>query len=158
MKSEGYSNMLKIAQILQICLIIAVFIYLCIPIVIPSIVLNSDNDMLNLITITLAVISIVVLLLCYFLPKLMAKSYKSNSEKSVIKIEGGLLSLLIFRSAMIESLAIYGLILGILGASLYIILPFYIVAIAGLVIIFPSKDKWNRMAAMFGSPAEEIQS
>jgi hypothetical protein len=124
MKSEGNSNFLTIAQILQVSLITAVFIYFYI--LIGFIVFfDLDSDMLNFIAIILAIISIADLVFCYYLPRFMAKGNKSNPGKSQIKIEGRLLSLWIVRSSMLEAMAIFGLILGIIGANLYIVLPFF---------------------------------
>ena len=66
-----------------------------------------------------------------------------------------MLYVFIVRAAVLEAVAIYGLVLGILGASLEIVAPFFVVTVAGLLLTFPTQGKWNRLAAMIEPPAEK---
>ena len=160
MVTEDTHKLLKTAEILQALFILAVFAYLDIltrfP---PPPPLQFGSDRLQLITIILAILSVVALVYSYFLPRLMIKGYKTAVRKAPIApIKSRLFSIFIARSASLEAIAIWGFILGIIGARLDSVVPFFIVSVVGLIIVFPTESKWNKLAAMLEPPVDENHS
>ena len=147
---EGDNKSLRTAKLIQMVLIIAVLFYIYLLIKLPFPLIAIEGNTLNSIVIILAILSIVSLVYCYYFPRLMSRGYVTTP----VKIESRLLTLSIIRSSTLEAIGIWGLLLGILGAGTYIVLAFFIVAIAGLVITFPGKNKWNRLATMIRPPAD----
>ncbi|MFC1909584.1 hypothetical protein ACFLXD_07075 [Chloroflexota bacterium] len=145
MVTEGIGKPVKTAKILHVLLLLAVLIYLDILHQITPPLVSLGSDTLNLVTIILAIIGISDLFLGYFLPRLIIKY---RQRKPGLNKGRFLFSVYIVRAAIIEAVAIYGLILGILGASLVIVAPFFIATVAGLLLTFPTKGKWNKMAAL----------
>lgn len=51
----------------------------------------------------------------------------------------------IIKAGLYQSIAIYGFILGLLGADLKFIFPFLIASFVGLIHSFPSDRKWGKI-------------
>jgi cytochrome c oxidase subunit IV len=76
----------------------------------------------------------------------MLKGYLSNKRKPPVELDSRLFSLYIVQSSTLEAIAVWGLMLGILGGSIYIVIVFFIVAVAGLIITFPTRNRWERLS------------
>ncbi len=105
-----------------------------------------DGNDLNHIIIVFAIVSLISLAYCYFAPWLMLKGYLSNKRKPPVELDSRLFSLYIVQSSTLEAIAVWGLMLGILGGSIYIVIVFFIVAVAGLIITFPTRNRWERLS------------
>lgn len=81
------------------------------------------------------------------MPRLMIKGYKGYKKKSPPS-EKQIFSILLVRVAMFEAIAIYGFVLDVLGSSLEIAAIFFAFAVFFLLITFPTKNKWNKLATM----------
>ena len=141
---------LKIARILYLSFFIAIIIYLDI--------LRRDfiaqffslgESTLRIATVVLIILGIVVLAYGYFLPTLMIKAYRKKPE---IERTNSLLSIILVRAAMFGAIAVYGLTLGILGVSLQIVWPFFLVSVLALLISFPTRAKLERMVVKISEP------
>jgi len=64
---------------------------------------------------------------------------------------GVLLAIYYPRTAMIGSLAIHGLVLGVIGAGWVFIVPFLIAPVIGLLLTFPTQKRLDEMAAIIES-------
>jgi hypothetical protein len=78
-----------------------------------------------------------------WLLKARTKAYSNNSKI--------LLSFNIIRVGLFESIAIYGLILGILGAGAQITIPFLVVSAGTLILTFPTEERWKKMIESLNS-------
>jgi hypothetical protein len=155
MLTEDMKRSLRTIKIIQVLLILAVLIFLDILIRFPiPPPFSISSETLNLIIIILAILGAVDLAYSYFLPRLLIKSSKRYKRKPPIMGKSQVFSNLIVRGAMLEAIAIYGLVLGIMGASLKIVLPFFIITVAGLLLTFPTKNKWNKLTALIETPTE----
>ncbi len=74
--------------------------------------------------------------LAFFLPRLMSRQIDPMSPGRLMRVH-------FIRGAILESVAIYGLVLGLLGAGWAITLPFFIVSIGAWTAAFPTKERWT---------------
>ncbi|MGB5413418.1 MAG: hypothetical protein WBN01_02140, partial [Polyangiales bacterium] len=58
--------------------------------------------------------------------------------------DGGYLTMLIVALALAESVAIFGLVLGFLGAPAIVVVPFFALAWILMILRFPTKDRRDR--------------
>ncbi len=72
---------------------------------------------------------------------------RSSNEASPSPANGGYLTTLIVALALAESVAIFGLVLGFLGAPSMVVVPFFAVAWILMVIRFPTKERVDRQSA-----------
>ncbi|MFC2071749.1 hypothetical protein ACFLUU_03395 [Chloroflexota bacterium] len=136
------SKTLLTAKILQIAYLVAILIYvIMLSIALPYVGFESIyplGDPILIITEgVLSIVAVICIALGYLLPRWTIKWYKQNVQ--------GLLSVHIVRSALFEAVAIYGLVLGILGAKWPILLPFLAIAALALILTFPTEEKWRNM-------------
>lgn len=163
METKETDKSLKTAKILYVALMVAVLIYLNVLVTSPPPPpFKLSRDTLELIAIGLAILSVLDLLSVYFLTVFMIKrrnGVQKQSNKGFnwgwFKTKSRTLSVFITRSAVIEAIAIYGLVLGVLGASLEVVIPFFIVTIMGLIIAFPTKRRWSKIALILEPPADK---
>lgn len=146
METVEISRVLRIAKIYQALLILSIPIFLGILIRFrePS-PFYFSYDNLKLITIVLAIFGVLGLAYIYLLPRFMMKRYE---QKPTIKKLNILVFVFIVRAGLLEAVAIYGLIVGIFGARLEIVALFFIASVAGLLLTFPTINKWDRMSEM----------
>ena len=163
---EGNNKYLRTAKIIQVLLFMAILIYAGIVYgwsVIPLISqdIGFDISTLHQITIVVAFLGIICLVYGYFLPKLMTKTYKQKSQTNLRKwlpfhpnlprAEGGSLAVHITRAAIFVAVAVYGLVLGILGVGWQITLPFFVTSAIALALTFPTQKRWKRLLDEFGN-------
>jgi F0F1-type ATP synthase membrane subunit c/vacuolar-type H+-ATPase subunit K len=154
METEGVNKSLRTIKIIQVLLILAVLIYLDILVRFPvPPPFETSGNTFRLIIAVLAILGAGSLAYSYFMPKLTIKGYKSYRRKPRPNEKSQIFSIFLVRAAMLEAVAIYGLILGILGASLEIVAPFFIAALVCLLLTFPTKSKWGKLAGMIESSA-----
>jgi hypothetical protein len=161
---EGNNRYLRLAKIIQILLLIAILLYVdiiyrwsIIPLISQDI--GLDKSTLNLITIVIAFFGIICLVYGYFIPIWMTKTLKQKSQpkwrkwlsphSTMTGAESMSLTVYITRSAMFVGIAVYGLVLGILGVGWQITLPFFVASAIALVLTFPTKKRWKRMLDKF---------
>ena len=138
---------LRVAKIMHSMLLAAVFIYaLLLFALLPSRdfppVFGTGDPALTFLEALLALMSLTSLAAGYFWIRLLVKGYKRNKNNPQTQ---GPLAIQILRAALFESVAIYGLVLGILGAEWQISLAFFVVSAAALVLSFPTEERWKRM-------------
>lgn len=85
----------------------------------------------------LAFFAIYDLLLGYYWPKILRKFRTTNKPKISI------FSIHLHRIANFVAIAIYGLVLAILGSAWYIWIWFFVVSVAALVLTFPTDERLN---------------
>jgi hypothetical protein len=95
----------------------------------------NENDPIHIIEITLGFITIINLLFAYYLSKLPGKSTAGNMFRA------SFVSYHIMRISLLQSIAIYGLVLAILGSHWYIWIWFLVVSAAALVLTFPTEER-----------------
>lgn len=90
---------------------------------------------LHIIEAVLAFFAIYDLLLGYYWPKILRKFRTTNKPKISI------FSIHIHRIANFVAIAIYGLVLAILGGAWYIWIWFFVVSAAALILTFPTDER-----------------
>jgi len=78
-------------------------------------------------------------------PRMMFR--RPRSAASTGPDDGGYVTTLIVALALAESVAIFGLVLGFLGAPPTIVVPFFAVAWILMIIRFPTKERVDRQSA-----------
>jgi hypothetical protein len=101
---------------------------------------------LNLMEVGLGVLAVGNLVAGHYLPvktahRLLASGYLPDRVLLISQV---------FRMGTYEAVAVYGLLLSILGAGWSAIIPFFVVAVAALVLTFPTQVKWERLVAQIG--------
>ncbi|MFH1032394.1 MAG: hypothetical protein V1767_07545 [Chloroflexota bacterium] len=134
----------RTAKIIQGVCIFAVIVFVDILRRGIALVTPWDSGTLNLLTGVLAGVGLVDLAASYLVPQWMIKGYR---QKPWLDKGRFLISVYIIRAGLLESVAIYGLVLGILGVRVEFVLPFIIVSVGGLFITFPTDEKWKGMTA-----------
>jgi F0F1-type ATP synthase membrane subunit c/vacuolar-type H+-ATPase subunit K len=79
-------------------------------------------------------------------PRMMLHKRPSRGTSTVTH-DGGYLTTLIVALALAESVAIFGLVLGFLGAPPTVVVPFFVVAWILMIIRFPTREKVDRRTA-----------
>jgi len=72
---------------------------------------------------------------------------RPSNDASTGPDNGGYLTSLIVALALAESVAIFGLVLGFLGAPPMVVVPFFAVAWILMIIRFPTKERVDRQSA-----------
>lgn len=82
-------------------------------------------------------------------PRIMLRRRRSGrgSEEAADDASGGYLVALIIALALAESVAIFGLVLGLQGAPPRIVMPFFAVAWVLMLIRFPTQEKLDEFRA-----------
>lgn len=107
-----------------------------------------NEDPIDLITATLAGIGLLSLAAGFYVPKFIIRQGKKNSEQSMFGVPGTLVTAIIIRFSFFESIAIYGLILGLLSARWEIVLSFIGVAVIAMLLSFPTRERWEQSSKM----------
>jgi hypothetical protein len=146
-KDYEMSKDLRTAKILYIALMAGILAYASILFRIlpkfPEAIFPTSDFLITILTMLLSILAVCWIVYGFFLlPRMMIKAsseaYKKNSKVKV-------LLLFIFRGALFETVAIQGLILGILGMGWQISLPFIVVSAGALIITFPTENRWKKM-------------
>jgi hypothetical protein len=140
----GSGRTLKNAQIMYSLMLTAglmylLIAYLLVPNVIGGIFDPADPDF-QLIEIALAVVAVITLLLGAGFPSVLTRFMRGSGNASA-----DALNFIIVRASLFEAIGIYGLILAVLGAEVYISLPFILVSMAALVLTFPNRERWRKI-------------
>ena len=100
-----------------------------------------DDGTLQILIIMLLVMGAITLAIGYFMPRLLIRFIKTESVNKA----GLLFYVLLFRASLFESVAVYGLVLGILGVGLQNIWPFFLLSALALVITFPTEARVKKI-------------
>ncbi len=141
----GSGRTLKGAQIMYSLMLTAELMYLLIayllaPNVIGGIFDPADPDF-RLIQIALVVVGVITLVIGLRFPRMATRFMAGRNNQPPDAITGT-----IVRVSLLEAVGIYGLILAILGAEVYVSLPFILVSMASLILTFPNKERWRKLA------------
>ncbi len=98
-------------------------------------VFAADNSFLHIIEIAIGFIAVIVLLMAVFWRRY------PGALRTISKVN--VTSFHFLRSVYLESIAIYGLVLAILGSKWYIWIWFFVVSAAALVLTFPTDERLN---------------
>jgi hypothetical protein len=79
-------------------------------------------------------------------PRMMLR-WRPARDTSTVTHDGGYLTTLIVALALAESVAIFGLVLGFLGAPPTIVVPFFAVTWILMILRFPTKERVDRQSA-----------
>jgi hypothetical protein len=145
---EEISNALRVSKILSGSFLVASFVYVGIfffalqqgiaPVM-------NDESLIDIIMAMLAAIGILCLVGGYYLPKYLIKQGKKKQVGQLDNsIRGNLLTANIIGFAFFESIAIFGLILGLLSARWELVLSFAGVSIIAMLLAFPTRDRWGK--------------
>jgi len=131
---------LIIAKIVQVSFIVTIAAYADIIYVsLPSIdfaILPPGDPLLTIITGVLGFIAVAFIVFGYFWPRwVVSKLSQPETQMFFVAYIG--------RAAIFESVAIDGLILGILGSGWQITLPFLVVSAVALILTFPTGGRWK---------------
>jgi len=105
-----------------------------------------DHYILTVTTVVLSVIAALVLIIGYFSPRWIPKRYKHDAQ--------GLSSIHMVRCAFFESIAIYGLILGLLGTKWQISIIFFVFSAGALILTFPNEERWKKILEMVNTQSK----
>jgi hypothetical protein len=158
---EGNSKVLRTVKLIYASMVIAIMVYAGILYgfsidISDDIVL--DQGMLNQITIAAAALGAVCLVCGYFVPKWMINTinkqklqsqWKKSYPPNMTPAETALLNVFVMRAAMFEAVAVFGLVLGILGVDWQFTLPFFIAPAVAIVLTFPNEEKWKQTLDKF---------
>ena len=136
-------NALLNAKIRQAACLSAVFIYIIILIRLHDGDFEhpfSDDPFLTVVTAACSVVAAIGIAFGYILPWIV-KRYGPESGLPA----GPLATVQLIRPALFGSVAICGLVLGIMGAGWHITLPFFVVSAGLLVYTFPTEKRWKKM-------------
>ncbi|MDD5289510.1 MAG: hypothetical protein PHY28_10420 [Dehalococcoidales bacterium] len=142
--NNDFSRQLNIAKIMSIVFLIASFVYIDVLWytvkngIAPVWTDPDQGQLLRLVTIVLAVISLSCIGLGFYFPKYIIRH--SSAIKRVSLLTSNILSFSFF-----EAISIYGLILGLLSAKWEISLPFFAVSIIAMLLSFPTRTKWENV-------------
>lgn len=148
-------------QIIHISMFVAVLIYAGI-LYWWSIDLSDDivfaESTLNQLSIALGFLGIICFVCAFLLPARMIKiapqqhaqsRWEKSYPASMSPAESACLTFHILRLALIEGVAIFGLVLGILGVDWQITLPFFVASTAVLALTFPTEERWQQTLDKF---------
>ena len=76
-------------------------------------------------------------------PRMLLRRRPARGTATVTH-DGGYLAALIVALALAESVAIFGLVLGFLGAPPTVVVPFFVVAWILMIIRFPTRERVDR--------------
>ena len=141
----GSGRTLKGAQVMYSLMLTAELMYLLIayllaPNVVGGIFDPADPDF-RLIQIALVVVGVITLVIGLRFPRVATRFMAGRNNQPPDAITG-----IIVRVSLLEAVGIYGLILAILGAEVYVSLPFILVSMASLILTFPNKERWRKLA------------
>lgn len=146
---EKSNKMLRWAKIIQGLCIVAMPIYVRILAqgqafgYIP--IEQLDTLVLNILTVVLTLLALFSLALVYVLPRQPARSRLRSGMWKSMGPEMRAFTNYFLQSASVEAVAVYGLLLGFLGAGWNVVLPFLFVSVAALIITFPTRNRWDKM-------------
>jgi hypothetical protein len=104
-------------------------------------VFSSNEPDLVLTEIVFAVIILPVLVVGLYLHWLVGRIWKTDKSDMYVYFVHGI------RVSLFEAVAVFGLILGILGGALYVWLPLLMLAGAAMVFTFPTAKRWEEWKA-----------
>ena len=144
---EQTKKSLLTAKIFYTLLIFPIPIYAIIFVILKNIVgldpiFNSGT--INIVSTVLIFVGIVSIIIGYNTQKLLIYAYQRGII-SKHSFSQQLFQNCAYKGMCFEAVAIYGLILGILGANWLIIIPFWVVSAATLIHTFPTEEKWKKI-------------
>lgn len=149
-RTQDLKGKLVVAKLLHAAFLASILVYARILVRLPSldIALLAGNPLLNTAVWVLALLAAYNLWFWYYWPRLLLKARIRNPEKSLKAREP--LFFHVVRTSLLEAIAIYGLVLGVLGGVIRFTLPFCATAFVMLAATFPTKGKWDKMCTAFG--------
>ena len=144
------NNSLLMVRIVYVAMLLALIIYAEI---LYAFVPGKDIQIfapgapeLTIIEVILAVVSVITITLGYFGLKLIRRFTRKGY---------GYVAIYLARVALFQSVGVYGLMLGIMGAGWQISLPFLFVSAVALILTFPTKERWEKTLEKLGPINEE---
>jgi hypothetical protein len=132
---------LTISKIFHLVFLATVPIMILVVVLLPTFgyvpVFGSKDPTIGLIEIIFAVIEIPILIVGIYLPRIVGRVWKRNRSDTFVYFVHAI------RISLFESVAVIGLILGILGGVWYAWLPLLVLAGAALVFSFPTAKRWE---------------
>jgi F0F1-type ATP synthase membrane subunit c/vacuolar-type H+-ATPase subunit K len=129
---------LFVPRILWAALFASTLIYL---VVLEVVELQADGSW-EMLVYPLAFIAVTTAGASLMAPRMMLR--RTASDTSTRTPDGGYLTSLIVGLALAESVAIFGLVLGFLGAPAIVVVPFFAVAWVLMIIRFPTRERVDR--------------
>jgi hypothetical protein len=105
-------------------------------------IFEADAPELTIIPVVLGLIGVILLILGFTLPRLFIRYF--------VRKTAGLLVIQIVRLSFFESVGIFGLLLGIIGAEIWIALSFMIVSAGALLMTYPTDSNCEKFAGKYG--------
>ncbi len=138
---EVMKDSLFVARILWAALFASTLIYL---VVLEVVELQADGSW-QMLVYPLAFIAVTTAGASLIAPRMMLR--RSARDASTGTQDRGYLTTLIVALALAESVAIFGLVLGFLGAPPTVVVPFFVVAWILMIIRFPTRGSVDRQTA-----------
>ena len=110
----------------------------------------KDESYLSLLYGVFAVITIVDLVIAYVLPRFMVQRYKREEiiRRFQTSPDAYFLTVTIIQGLLYEAIAIYGLVLGLLGVNWQLTLPFFFISVVAMIITFPCEERYRKFTAL----------
>jgi len=139
------AGQLAVPRILWVALFISTLLYL---VVIELTILEGEPSWQGLF-LPLALAGVVTAGASLVAPRILLRqrTTKSTEEYSSTQVAGAYLISLILAMALAEAVAILGLILGILGAPVTVVMPFFVVTWILMLLRFPTQEKLDEFRA-----------
>lgn len=149
MSDEEIKRLLKTARIIHILALVIIIIYLGILRWDFITQFFLEENTLDLVMLILIIFGFIGLVYGCFLPRLMIKGYRKKP-----RLERGnfLLSIIIVRAAMFVAIAVWGLILRVVGISLQIVWLFFLVSALALLLTFPTNARLEKILLEISRP------
>lgn len=173
--NDGVGQSLLPARLFQTALLLSipayVFIHLRLAAIGQKPRFESDDPMLSLLTLALAISSVTLLATAAYVPRALAASRRKDSFRKsawittlILKATVALhtpwelrrvrpysqrvaefLGIVVMRGCVLEAIAVYGFILGMMGGRWQIVSLFFMAAAAGLILTFPTEKSLKRI-------------
>ena len=141
--SSGQSH--TVAKVIYTLMTVAGLIYLLVAyVVVPAAglgVFERGDFELQIVQVVLALVGILTLLASLRFPMVTAKFMGGLSKSSPDPM-----TFIIVRASFLEAIGIYGLILALMGAAVFVSLPFILVSLAALILTFPTRERWQKLS------------
>lgn len=148
--TEDSEGKLVVAKLLHASFLASILVYVTLLMRLSSLdiaPLLAGDPLLNVAIWILACLAVASVALWYYWPRLMSKAYERNRQKWR-KLPNPIFWHVV-RISFIQSVAIYGLVLGVLGAGWAVTVPFFAVALITMAFTFPTKGKWDKASMAF---------
>ena len=103
--------------------------------------LEPDTALLRILAVVFSVTSFGELAFARFMPRLLIREYKKRGAGPGLSCRG----IITIQATAYSGIALFGFVLGLLGAGWVVILPFLVIALVGFIVNFPTKKRFQAL-------------